>query len=123
MQNDGNTFGRFDLGINWYEGEKYPRTLADVNGDGLADILAFGEDGLLFQPATGLMQPQGRAFELNALYSDRAIFGHGPNAGGLSDDNVYPRLTGDVNGDGNLDLLAVGDNGVWVALGSPDFLV
>ena len=33
--------------------DKYPRFLADVNGDGRADIIGFGDAGVWEAPATG----------------------------------------------------------------------
>ena len=40
----------------------------------------------------------------------------GANAGGWSDQEHYPRMLGDVNGDGLADIVAFGANGVNVSL-------
>jgi hypothetical protein len=91
----------------WINDSLYPRELADVNGDGMADIVGFANGGVLVSLATGNGHFAASAGEL-------ATFG--VSAGGWSSQNVYPRLLGDVNGDGKADIVAFGNDGVTVSL-------
>jgi hypothetical protein len=36
----------YTIGGGWTSQNQYPRQLADVNGDGMADIVGFGADGV-----------------------------------------------------------------------------
>jgi FG-GAP-like repeat len=81
--------------------------LADVNGDGRADIVGFGHAGVWVSLATGGGQFAAPTLELGAF---------GYNAGGWSSNNQYPRELGDVNGDGRADIVGFGHAGVWVSL-------
>ena len=88
----------------------YPRVLGDVNGDGHADIVAFGAAGV----STALGQANG-SFAAPIL----ALSGLGADvsAGGFTSNDLYPRVLGDVNGDGHADIVAFGAAGVYTALG------
>jgi Cadherin domain/FG-GAP-like repeat/RTX calcium-binding nonapeptide repeat (4 copies)/Haemolysin-type calcium binding protein related domain len=96
----------FGTGLGWTNDDLYPRLLADVNGDGMADIVGFGSAGVYVSLATGGGGFGPRAFKL-------AEFGAGA---GWTSDNLYPRLLGDVNGDGMADIVGFGSGGVYVAL-------
>ena len=52
-----------------------------------------------------------RNFFFEAPTSELPYFG--PNAGGWSSDDTYPREVADVNGDGMADIVGFGDAGVW----------
>ena len=91
----------------WSSGTSYPRELADVNADGLADIVGFGDAGVWTSLATGNGHFAAPTFELAAF---------GPNAGGWSSDDRYPRELADVNADGLADIVGFGDAGVWASL-------
>jgi hypothetical protein len=99
------TFG-FSAG-GWTSQNEYPRELADVNGDGMADIVGFAFGGVNVSLATG----NGH---FAAMTGEFGTFGVG--AGGWSSQDLYPRLLGDVNGDGKADIVAFGAGGVSVAL-------
>ncbi|WJS85982.1 FG-GAP-like repeat-containing protein [Paracoccus sp. TOH] len=94
----------FNAGRSGWQVERHVRDMADVDGDGRADIIGFGErqvltalaDGLFFGDATGWASD----------YSFRT---------GWRTDR-HERETGDLNGDGRADLIAFGDGGVHVAL-------
>ena len=80
----------------WSSDDLYPRELADVNGDGMADIVGFGHAGVFVSLATGNGHFAAPTFELAAF---------GPAAGGWSSHDLYPRELADVNGDGMADIV------------------
>jgi len=84
--------------------ENNPRMMADVNGDGLADVVGFANDGVdvAISNGTGFNQ------------SSRWVDGFGYDAGGWTEDK-YPRVMADVNGDGLADVVGFGDRGVIIA--------
>jgi RTX calcium-binding nonapeptide repeat (4 copies)/FG-GAP-like repeat/Lipase (class 3) len=107
------TFELAAFGVNaggWTSDNTYPRMVADVNGDHMADIVGFGNGGVWVARGTGGGHFAPPTFELAAF---------GPNAGGWSSDNTYPRLLADVNNDHMADIVGFGNAGVWVALATP----
>tara|TARA_R110000868_G_scaffold357374_1_gene618850 strand:+ start:5448 stop:11741 length:6294 start_codon:yes stop_codon:yes gene_type:complete len=93
----------FSPEYNWTSDQ--PRYLADVNGDGLADIVGFSDEGVQFAYAN----PTGGNF----IKSNQTYNGFAPNndwqGGG-------PRYLADANGDGLIDIVGFGASGVEVAL-------
>jgi hypothetical protein len=85
--------------------EKHPRMAADVNGDGKADLVGFGYNGVWVAPSNGAGFDPMSMWTTNFNYSQEGWRVE-----------LHPRMTGDVNGDGNADLVGFGYNGVWVAL-------
>ena len=95
------------LAGGWNSQDRYPRQLADVNGDGMADIVGFGADAVVVSLATG-----GGHFAPAVL----GITSYTLLAGGWSSQDRYPRLLADVNGDGKADIVGFGADGVAVSL-------
>src|SRR5207249_4190076 len=94
----------------WTSQNEVPRLLADVNGDGLADIVGFADTGVRVSLATGGGQFASAITALNGQF--------GPHAGGWTTENEVPRLLADVNGDGMADIVGFADTGVLVSLAS-----
>ena len=102
-------FGRREAAGGWTSQERHTRRVADVNGDNLDDIIGFGERGAYVALANGT-----GGFNPSQLAS--TAFGAGDAAGGWRNDNLYPRMAADVNGDGLADLVGFGDGGVSLLL-------
>jgi FG-GAP-like repeat len=102
------TLAAFGYGAGgWTSNDTYPRVLADVNGDGRADIVGFGSSGVYVSLATGGGNFAPPMFVLGAF---------GYSAGGWTSNDTYPRVLADVNGDGRADIVGFGSNGVYVSL-------
>jgi hypothetical protein len=97
----------------WTSQDAYPRELADVNGDGLADIVGFGSDG------TYVSQNIGNGQFTSPMFVS-PNFGQSTSAGGWTSNDLYPRELADINGDGSADIVAFGATGVTYALGKSD---
>jgi hypothetical protein len=102
-----NETGTFGASGGWSSENNYPRLLADVNGDHMADIVGFGAGGVSVSLATG----NGH---FAAPINDTGNFGF--SAGGWTSQDLYPRALGDVNGDGTADIIGFGQAGVYEAL-------
>ncbi|MFH1084554.1 MAG: hypothetical protein V1772_02155 [Chloroflexota bacterium] len=105
-----NNLGASPAGGGWTSFDKYPRVLGDVNGDGRADAIGFGEAGAWVALSTGTSLQWPQLWLRN--------FGYSFAGGGWTSFNAYPRAVGDVDGDGKGDLVGFGNAGVWVALSS-----
>ncbi|MBD0707936.1 MULTISPECIES: FG-GAP-like repeat-containing protein [unclassified Streptomyces] len=107
------TFARSRLVLNdfgtaqGWSGERHPRFVADVTGDGTPDLVGFGDQGVWVAHGLG----DGR-FEQARLVCRG--FGYAEEAGGWRVDR-HPRFLADVTGDGRLDLVGFGGPGVYVA--------
>lgn len=98
---------QFSRGAGWQVGQ-HERVVADVNGDGRADVVGFGDNGVLVSLSTGT------GFAAAVLWS--ADFGSNTGWSAARHD----RMLADLNGDGRADIVAWGDNGMRVALSDGD---
>jgi autotransporter-associated beta strand protein len=109
------SFG-FDLSAGgWTNNDRFPRTLADVNGDGKADIIGFGGAGVF----VALAKADGSG-TFNSPIVGVNSFGFDLSAGGWSSDNIFHREVVDVNGDGRADIIGFGGAGTFMALAKAD---
>ena len=100
----GKWTGSFDLSHGWTV-QDFVRTVGDVNGDGKADLVGFGLDGVY----VGLSD--GTSFAPTASKWTGAFdLAHGWTV------QDFVRTVGDVNGDGKADLVGFGLDGVYVGL-------
>ena len=90
--------------------ERHPRFLADLTGDGCADIVGFGDDGVWIALNNGDGTFQEPRFVI-------ANFGY--NAGGWRVER-HPRFLADRTGDGRADIVGFGNAGVWVSFNNGD---
>jgi uncharacterized protein (DUF2147 family) len=104
-----NAFGASDAAGGWSSNDTYHRTMADVDGDGKADIIGFGAAGTFVS-----LRASGGYFA-DPIVGVNA-FGASASGGGWSSDNLYHREVADVNGDGKADIVGFGSSGVYVAL-------
>ena len=88
-----------------WRGDRHLRTHADINVDGIQDLVGFGN--------AGVYVAHGRADGTFApVYLKVAAFGYDQ---GWTEDR-YPRLLGDVNGDGRDDVVGFGHSATYVQL-------
>jgi len=86
--------------------ERHPRFLADLTGDGRADIVGFGNAGVYVSRNNG-----NGTFEAPQM----VVANFGYNTGGWRVER-HPRFLADLTGDGRADIVGFGNAGVWVAL-------
>jgi hypothetical protein len=102
-------FGFNAAGGGWVSQDQYPRLVADVNGDHMADIVGFGANGTIVSLATG----NGHFASPVAGIQNYGFLAAG---GGWASEDQYPRQLADVNGDGMADIVGFGADGVIVSL-------
>ncbi len=90
--------------------------MADVNGDGLQDVVGFAGSGVNVSLSTGT------GFTEPSLWA--AAYGSNANAGSWIN-GQHPRMMADVNGDGLQGVVGFGGGGTFVSIaeGSPGGLV
>jgi Peptidase family M23/FG-GAP-like repeat len=107
----GSTPG-FTKNLGWTNNNDFPRMLADVNGDGKADIVGFGADNVIHVSLS------------NGNGTFRTSIGSTPGFTknlGWTNNNDFPRMLADINGDGKADIVGFGpDNVIHVSLSNGD---
>jgi hypothetical protein len=91
--------------------DRHPRFLADVTGNGTADIVGFGTDGVFVALSNG-----DGTFSFN---TEPVITNFGYDAGDWRVDK-HPRFLADVAVGGGADVVGFGEAGVWVDLSLGD---
>ncbi len=90
----------------WRTQDQFPRLMADINGDGRADVIGFGQAGVMAALAGA-----------NGTFGDPVLvlanFGWDQ---GWTSFGQFHRVAADVNGDGRDDLIGFGTFGVQVSL-------
>ncbi|KAJ2924108.1 hypothetical protein H1R20_g12978, partial [Candolleomyces eurysporus] len=99
-----NKFGYDDEAGAWRVGV-HPRFVADVNGDGLADIVGFANDGTYVAVGNGDGTFQEPKFAVGDFGYDQ----------GWTAIDKYPRFVVDLTGDGAVDIVGFGEGGIYVA--------
>jgi hypothetical protein len=97
----------FSVSTGWSNFYKYPRQVADVNGDGRADIIGFADGSTV----VSLGQSNGTFSAPKVGITDFSV------STGWSDFFTYPRQVADVNGDGRADIIGFADGSTVVSLG------
>jgi hypothetical protein len=88
---------------SWISQEATPRLMADVDGDGRADIIGFQEHATVVHFSNG--ESFGQPLVVHGHFS------HKPH--GWTSQNIVPRVVGDINGDGKADIVGFAAGGVW----------
>lgn len=109
LLSDGSNFikTKHSIGLCWDQGwrtHRHERLIADVNGDGLDDIIGFGESNTYVALSTGI------GFKIPQVWY--------PGFGAITGlhHNLYTRTLADMNGDGMADIAVIGQAGVGIAL-------
>jgi uncharacterized protein YbdZ (MbtH family) len=98
--------GAFSYNAGWRV-DQHPRMLADVNGDGRADAVGYGNTGI----SVALANAGGTGFEAGgSLWTNAFSYGAGWRV------DQHPRMFADVNGDGKDDAVGFGYAGVYIAI-------
>ena len=101
----------FNYSIEGWRVEMHPRMLADVNGDGCADVVGFGYNGVWVGLSNSCGASPSPSFAPITMWTDN--FNYSIEGWRIE---KHPRIVADVNGDGNADVVGFGYAGVWVAL-------
>ena len=106
FQNPQLVVGNFAYSAGGWRVEKHPRFLADLTGDGRADIVGFGDAGVWVSLNNG-----NGTFQNPQLVVGNFAY----NAGGWRVEK-HPRFLADLTGDQQVDIIGFGDAGVWASI-------
>jgi hypothetical protein len=89
----------------------YPRMLGDVDGDGLLDIVGFGETNTFISFA----KKNSSNGSIQYTQPQFKVMGYTIKNGGWLSQDIHPRYLADVDGDGKADIVGFGDKNVYIA--------
>ena len=99
-----------DMGVQQgWQVSLHPRFVADVTGDGKADLVGFGNAGVWTAVSNG-----DGTFQAPRLVLENMGVQQGWQVA------LHPRFVADVTGDGKADLVGFGNAGVWTAVSNGD---
>jgi len=101
--------GAFAPSTGWTDMNTYPRFIADLNGDGLPDILGLYNNCIYAALNSSSSFPGVQCWLSGGAFAPST---------GWTDMNTYPRFVADLNGDGLPDILGLYSNCIFVALNS-----
>ena len=117
LSNGDGTFAPVQIGIRnfsqgqgWSSNDDFPRLMGDFDGDGNADIVGFGENSTF----TALSNGDGTFAQTQPALDNFAL------AQGWDSFDSFPRVVGDIDGDGNDDLIGFGASTTYAALSNGD---
>jgi hypothetical protein len=99
----------FGSAAGWSSQNRNPRLLADINNDGNADIIGFGNDGVTVSLANGtggFMAP---------MFANGTSF-WGTQTGGWMSQDAYPRKLAGAVGSTLAEIVGFASNGVYVSV-------
>jgi Ca2+-binding RTX toxin-like protein len=102
--------GNFAKSQGWRSNDDFPRLLGDVNGDGMDDIVGFGAR----QTFTALSNGDGTFGDFQTAVSNFS------RAQAWASNDAFPRIMGDIDGDGVDDIIGFGIRSTFTALGNGD---
>ena len=119
LSNGNGTFAaaRFAIGeyftstssTGWKNNTEMPRMLADINGDGRADIVGFKNNGVYTSLSNGNGTFAAARFAIGEYFTSTS-------STGWKNNTEMPRMLADINGDGRADIVGFKNNGVYTSL-------
>jgi murein DD-endopeptidase MepM/ murein hydrolase activator NlpD len=119
LSNGDGTFAaaRFAIGeyftstssTGWKNNTEMPRMLADINGDGRADIVGFKNNGVYTSLSNGNGTFAAARFAIGEYFTSTS-------STGWKNNTEMPRMLADINGDGRADIVGFKNNGVYTSL-------
>ena len=98
----------FSQRLGWTSQNEMPRAVADVNGDGMADVIGFKDKGTYVALSDG--SSFGPITKWHYSFSQQL---------GWTSQDAMPRMAADVNGDGNADAIGCKAKGTYVGIAEP----